>query len=98
MDRITILCIIMAVVPLAYMLWELRHDIQSFIRYHRLSTVRQAEEEDKLSDYERILIATKEVEIDFQPNSGTHHSEEVYLNRARLLQESTHLYSMINSL
>ena len=98
MDRITILCIMMAVVPVVYMLWELRHDIKAVIRYRRMSTVRQAEEEEKLSDYERILIATKDVEMDFQPNSGTHHSETVYLNRARLLQESTHLYNMINSL
>lgn len=98
MDRITILCIIMAVVPVAYMLWELRHDILLLIRYRRTSTARLAEEEDKPSDYERILIATKEVEMDFRPNSGKHHSETVYLDRARLLKESTHLYNMINSL
>lgn len=97
MDKITILCIVFAAVPLTYMLWAMRHDILMAIRVGKKQGTR-GDEKQELSEYDRILAAVKDIEMEFQPNSGKHHSEETYLNRAGLLRRETHLYKMINSL
>lgn len=97
MDKITLLCIVFAVIPLAYMLWAMRHEIRTALRYRRISGVGQPSALE-MSEYDRILAAVKDVEMEYQPNSGKHHSEETYLNRAELLRRETHLYKLINSL
>lgn len=97
MDKITILCIVFAVIPMAYMLWALRHDFHTAIRYRKISGVGQSGGIES-SEYDRILAAVKDVEMESQPNSGKHHSEETYLSRAGLLRRETHLYKLINSL
>lgn len=97
MDRITILCIVLAVIPMAYMLWAIRRGIFTAIRYRRISKVNKPDVMES-SEYDRILAVVKDLEMDFQPNMGKHHSEETYLNRAGLLRRETHLYKLINSL
>ena len=97
MDKITILCIVLAVIPMAYMLWAMRRGICTAIRYRRTSETNQTDVLES-SEYDRILAVVKDLEMDFQPNTGKHHSEETYLNRAGLLRRETHLYKLINSL
>ena len=97
MDRITILCIVLAVIPVTYMLWAMRRGIRTVIRYRRTSETNQPDALET-SEYDRILAIVKDIEMDFQPNMGKHHSEETYLNRAGLLRRETHLYKLINSL
>lgn len=100
MDKITVLCTVLAVVPIIYALWTTRNSI--FVLLRRLSHTRQNETKpesaDLLSEYDCLLKAVENVEMDFQPNTGLHHSEETYLNRANLLREKTQLYQLINSL
>lgn len=100
MDKITIVCLVLALVPIVYVLWTTRKSIPVVVKRISHSPIQNPQPEDsvKKSEYDCLLEKVNEIEMDFQPNSGTHYSEETYLNRANLLRTETHLYSLINTL
>lgn len=97
-DSLTILLIILSIVPLFAIVLGLWHEISNFMSERRIELSEKSMSSEKQAEYERIAAATKELEMDFQPNTGIHHPEEVYLNRAELIRKETHWYNMINSL
>lgn len=100
MDKITIICIALTIVPIAYVLWSVRKSLPIMVKrlVNSHTDNPMPENNAEQSDYECLLGKVNEIEMDFQPNSGTHYSEETYLNRANLLRTETHLYSLINTL
>ena len=98
MDIVSIIGMVLAIVPILYMLIISRKSIGSLFRSLRKPEITAAITPPVQSEYEKILKAVGGLENAVQPNTGIHYSETVYLNRATYLRKETNLYNLINTL
>lgn len=98
MDKITIISMVLAFVPILYMFIISRKSIISLLRSLKKPNVPSTVNQPISTEYEKILKAVGRLENAAQPNSGIHYQEAVYLNRANYLRKETNLYNLINTL
>lgn len=70
-------------------------DIISVRKQQRIALYQQNQE--KMSEYKKILIATYWLEHERQKNKGEHFDDEtIYLNRAQTIRTKTSFFSFVN--
>lgn len=89
-NLITIFSVIITVIFLVRTIWEVRKDKKE--QEKRVINIKNS-----MTDYEKILHSTHGLENAREKNKGTHFdNEEVYLNRAKDIRESSSLFDWIN--
>lgn len=91
-DIMTVFTVISCIITLALVI-RTAADARARNRRKRETTLQML---DELSDYERIIRITHDLENERQRNSGEHFEDEsVYLNRAKLIRESSSFFQWI---
>lgn len=91
-DIMTVFTVISCVITLVLVL-KTAADVRARNRHKREITIQR---QDDLSEYDRIIRITHDLENERQRNSGEHFEDEsVYLNRAKLIRESSSFFQWI---
>jgi len=89
-NYVTIFTVIITVVFLVRTILEVRKD-----KKEQENIASKAE--DSMSDYDRILQSTHDLENAREKNRGTHFDDEtIYINRAKEIRESSLFFNWIN--
>lgn len=97
-DKLTIFMALLSIIPLVVIIAGVWRETVHIWDVRRQVAAIKLTKKEKQTEYDRIVAATNEMEMDFQPNTGIHHSEQIYLNRSQMIREQTGWYKLINSL
>lgn len=97
-DKLTLFLFLLSLVPLVAIVYGVVRELNYQCGVRRKMKVANMAHGGGLAEYDSVLAATRELEMDFQQNTGVHHTEQTYLNRSELIRKQTHWYDLINSL
>lgn len=97
-DKLSLILPILCAISLAILAIGIVKEYMQYVREKGINSARQMAIVLNPTEYERIQNSTIELESDFQPNSGDHHPEEVYVKRSELIRKETSWFKLVNSL